>query len=89
MLTLLGGTEDLMLSKVSNVTEEQIKEAIASITSAAKEQNFTDRIVFEDVSSMSEALEYWESCIKKSGFEKLLNPSGPLGIYNKTKPSPH
>jgi len=68
-----------MLSKVSNVTEEQIKEAISNITAAAKDQNFTERVIFEDVSSMSEALKYWEAGVKKSGFEALLNPAGPLG----------
>ena len=74
-----------MLSKVLNVTDEQVKEAIASVITAAEEQKLTDKIIFEDVGSISEALQHWESCIQKAGFENLLIPTGPLGkrmIFN-------
>lgn len=76
-----------MLSKVLNATNEQINEAIASVIAGAKEQNLPDKIVFDDVESIGEALTSWESCVKKAGFENLLNTTGPLGklfiyIYN-------
>jgi len=75
----LGGSEDIMLSKVLNVTDEQVKEAIASLLATAEEQKLTDKIIFEDVGSISEALQHWEACIRKAGFENLLIPTGPLG----------
>lgn len=79
LILSLGGTEDIMLSKVLNVTDEQVKEALASVIAAAEEQKLTDKIIFEDVGSISEALLHWEACIMKAGFENLLIPTGPLG----------
>ena len=68
-----------MLSKVQNVTDEQVKEAIALVIAAAEEQKLADKIIFDDVGTISEALELWESCVKKLGFDNLLMPTGPLG----------
>eukprot|EP01038_Epipyxis_sp_PR26KG_P004035 gene4035-5772_t len=73
-----GGTEEVMLSKVSNATPEQKEVALAQLVIDAATIGITDRLRWHDVSTLDEAMACWGSLVEEIGFRDMLRDGGIL-----------
>ena len=75
-----GGTEEVMLTELTNAGTEQKDKALQELVDAAAAANISGRIVWEEVSSLREAVIYWEEQIRKIGMGEHLNEGGFLSV---------
>ena len=73
-----GGSEEVMLSEMASAGTEQKEKALQELVDAAAAANISDRIVWDDVSSLEEAVQHWEGHIRRIGMGEHLNDGGFL-----------